>query len=484
MGKPRGPKTPLRGTPAPSLSTGAAKQPPRKTPAASLSSGATKQSPRRTPATSQSPGAARKHVSAAKRERAVATAARIAEAIAKKARAQERIVGAVQKQVFIAAQKQRDAKAEQQRIDEQHMRRALELAEQFRGRTAPNPIVGCVIVDALGKVVAEGVHRGPGTKHAEIDALDKLGGAAAGGTLYVSLEPCTHHGRTPPCAPVVAAAKLARVVVGSNDPIASHAGGIAFLENKHGIPVSRVLVDECDLANLPFYTWAVAQQAAFTLKAAMTLDGKIATVSGESKWITGELAREHGHHLRSAHDAILVGIGTVLADDPQLTARVAGGRDPVRIVVDTQLRTPTTARALPKAGGPRTIIATTESASARRASALEQAGAEIWRFPATRGKVSLGALSYQLAEENLVSVLVEGGGQIHAALLAEGLATDILLFIAPRVVGGAAPSWIGGAGVAKLADAWQLEFVGEPRRFGDDLLVRAVVRYRGVYRPR
>jgi diaminohydroxyphosphoribosylaminopyrimidine deaminase/5-amino-6-(5-phosphoribosylamino)uracil reductase len=404
-------------------------------------------------------------------------AQKAAREVAGDVRARLPAVAAAQHQVATAASRQREARTAIEHADLEHMRRALELAEQYRGRTAPNPIVGCVIVDARGDVIAEGVHRGPGTKHAEIDALDQLGGTAAGATLYVNLEPCMHQGRTAPCAPILAAAKLARIVVGSLDPIAAHAGGAKRLA-KLGIPVSRLLVEECDLANLPFATASLSRQAAFTLKAAVTLDGKISTVGGESRWITGDAAREQVHRLRSTHDAVLVGIGTVLADDPELTARVDGGRDPVRIVIDSRLRTPVSAKFLPRKQGPRTIIATTETSPEANARALADAGAEIWRFPATRGQVSLGALAYQLVEENLYSVLVEGGGQIHASLLAEGLATELQLFVAPRIVGGPAPSWIGGAGVTKLRDAWQLQFVGEPRRFGDDLLVRAVVRYR------
>ena len=200
------------------------------------------------------------------------------------------------------------------------MARALELAEKYRGRTAPNPIVGCVIVNARGEVIAEGAHKGPGTRHGEIDALAKLGNKARGATLYVNLEPCTHHGRTPPCLPVVRDSGVARVVIGTEDPVPGHGGGIEALR-RAGISVSRVLVDECDAANLPFLTWGVHRRPAFTLKAAITLDGKIATVKGHSKWITGDAARADVHHLRDTHDAVLVGAGTVLADDPWLTAR-------------------------------------------------------------------------------------------------------------------------------------------------------------------
>jgi diaminohydroxyphosphoribosylaminopyrimidine deaminase/5-amino-6-(5-phosphoribosylamino)uracil reductase len=405
------------------------------------------------------------------RQRAVSAAAKLAKGLAEK-----QIAAVARKQMTVALQKQHDARAEQNVIDAQHMRRALELAEAFRGRTAPNPIVGCVIVDAVGNVIAEGAHRGPGTKHAEIDALDKLGGTARGGTLYVNLEPCTHQGRTPPCAPVVAKAGLARVVVGSEDPILAHGGGIAVLQ-RAGIKVSRALVDECDSANLPFRTWAVHKRAAYTLKAAITLDGKIATVARESKWITSEAAREYGHQLRSTHDAILVGINTVLADDPELTSRIKGGRNPVRIVVDSALRTPLEAKVLPgKAKGPRTIIATTLDADERAEKALVARGAEVWRFAAHDRRVPLDALATRLAEENLMSVLVEGGAEVHASLLASGLASDVQLFVAPKIVGGPAPGWVGGDGVALLGSAYQLAFVGEPRRIGDDLLLRAVVK--------
>jgi diaminohydroxyphosphoribosylaminopyrimidine deaminase/5-amino-6-(5-phosphoribosylamino)uracil reductase len=285
------------------------------------------------------------------------------------------------------------------------MRRALELAERYRGRTSPNPIVGCVIVDARGKVIAEGAHEKLGARHAEVDALAKLGGKAAGATMYVNLEPCTHHGRTPPCTPAVKASGVARVVIGTEDPVPGHGGGIEALR-RAGISVSRVLVDECDAANRPFLTWSRAGRPAFTLKAAITLDGKIATVEGQSQWITGELARADVHRLRDTHDAVLVGIGTVLADDPRLTARLSGARE--------------------------------------------------------------------LGEKDITSVLVEGGGEVHASFLDARLADEVVLYIAPKAVGGPAPSWIGGKGLGSLQAAYRFEFVGEPVRIGPDLRLRAV----------
>ncbi|MBA3819459.1 MAG: bifunctional diaminohydroxyphosphoribosylaminopyrimidine deaminase/5-amino-6-(5-phosphoribosylamino)uracil reductase RibD, partial [Deltaproteobacteria bacterium] len=223
----------------------------------------------------------------------------------------------------------------QREVDRVHMARCLALAERYRGRTAPNPIVGSVIVDRTGAVIAEGVHKGPGTDHAEIDALKKLGRQAPGCTLYVSLEPCNHHGRTPPCAPAVRDAGVARVVIGTEDPVPGHGGGLQLLRRK-GIAVTvGVLREACERANRPFLTWAEHGRPSFTLKAAITLDGKICTIAGQSKWITGAPARADVMRLRDGHDAVLVGIGTVLADDPWLSARRAGGRDPQRVVLDS-----------------------------------------------------------------------------------------------------------------------------------------------------
>jgi diaminohydroxyphosphoribosylaminopyrimidine deaminase/5-amino-6-(5-phosphoribosylamino)uracil reductase len=359
-------------------------------------------------------------------------------------------------------------------IDAAHMQRALELAEKWRGRTSPNPIVGCVIVDPRGKVIAEGAHKGPGTKHAEVDALAKLRGKASGATMYVNLEPCTHHGRTPPCVPVVRAAGIARVVIGTEDPVPGHGGGIEALRRAR-ISVTRALVAECDAANRPFLTWAIYRRPAFTLKAAITLDGKIATISGQSKWITGERARADVHALRNTHDAVLVGANTVMRDDPRLTSRLVGARDPIRVVLDGKLRTPADARLLPRHKGPRTIIATSERASQAKERALVGAGAEIWRFETrANGQIPLHPLARRLGDEGLTSVLVEGGGEVHASFLDSRLADEIILYVAPQAVGGPAPSWVGGKGLTTLAAAYKLRFEGRPVFVGDDLRLMAV----------
>ena len=333
-----------------------------------------------------------------------------------------------------------------------------------------------MIVNGRGEVIAEGAHKGAGTKHGEIDALAKLRYKAPGATMYVNLEPCTHQGRTPPCLPVVRDSGVKRVVIGSEDPVPGHGGGIEALR-RAGISVSRVMVDECDAANRPFLTWAMFNRPAFTLKAAITLDGKIATIKGQSKWITGDAARADVHQLRDAHDAVLVGVGTVLADDPWLTSRIPGARDPMRIVLDGKLRTPANAHLLPKRKGPRTIIATTEDAPAAKEKALVKAGAEVWRFPARRnGHVPLDRLVRELGDQNITSVLVEGGGEVHASFLEYGYADELVIYIAPKIVGGPAPSWVGGRGVATLAAAHKLELSGEPVRLGDDIKLTAVKR--------
>lgn len=363
------------------------------------------------------------------------------------------------------------------------MARCLELARTFEGRTSPNPIVGCVIVDRAGKVIAEGAHAAAGTAHAERVALGRLrAGRARGATLYVNLEPCNHHGKTPPCAPLVRDSGVARVVVGLEDPIPGHGGGIAVLR-RAGISVTTgVLREACARANLPFLTLASQRRPAFTLKAAITLDGKISTVAGESKWITGPAARADVMRLRDTHDAIMVGINTVLADDPQLTARLpgGGGRDPHRIVIDSKLRTPVDAQVMPRRGAreggpPRTIIVTGPRAPVARERALVAAGAEVWRVPAhADGRLELAPMARRLGDLGLTSVLVEGGGELHAYLLAHELADQLVLYVAPKLVGGPAPSWVGGRGVTRMDEALPLVFDPEVTRLGGDLRLTAV----------
>ncbi len=354
--------------------------------------------------------------------------------------------------------------------DARWMARCLELARRGAGRVSPNPLVGSVIVSPRGEVVAEGWHKKLGGPHGEAEALAACGGRAPGCTLYVNLEPCRHTStrRTEPCAPKVLEAGVARLVIGANDPIPGHGGGAAWLARR-GVKVTRnVLRDECEELNRTFFTWAREHRPYVVLKAASTLDGRVATAGGESQWITGAAARRDGHGLRGELDAILVGVGTALADDPRLTAR-GRGRDPVRVVLDSQLRTPRTARLLPAASRSkvRVIIATTASAPAARERALVRAGAEVWRL-GRRRRVDLAALVERLAAEEVASLLVEGGGEVHRSFLDAGLVDEVRLYLAPMAVAGGT-GWIGGRGVAALADAWRFRFIGEPRRLGDDL---------------
>jgi diaminohydroxyphosphoribosylaminopyrimidine deaminase/5-amino-6-(5-phosphoribosylamino)uracil reductase len=265
----------------------------------------------------------------------------------------------------------------------------------------------------------------------------------------------------------VIASGVARVVVGTEDPIANHGGGIEAIREA-GIVVDRVLVDECDAANRPWLTLATKKRPLFTLKAAMTLDGKIATVKGDSKWITGEEARADAHRLRNTHDAILVGIGTVLADDPQLTARIPGARDPARIIIDSKLRTPVRAKALPGA-----VIATTTTASDAKERALAKHSNWVWRFkPDANGHVPLDLLAKKLGKVGYTSVLVEGGGEIHASFLAKRLVDAVVLYVAPKIVGGPAKSWVGGKGIDFLKSAYGLVLDGPPEQLGPDLKLR------------
>lgn len=336
-----------------------------------------------------------------------------------------------------------------------------------------------MIVDRRGRVVAEGWHKKLGAAHAEADALAKVNGRAKGCTMYVNLEPCKHRSkrRTEPCAPKVAAAGIERLVIGTGDPIRSHGGGAAWLK-RQGVEVIRnVRADACRELNRAFFIWARKQRPWFLLKAGVTLDGRVATRTGESQWITGPEARKDVHRLRGRLDAIMVGVGTVLADDPALTCRgVRRARDPVRVVVDSRLRTPPEAKLLPANtdSKARVLIATTPGAAKTRERRLVAAGAEVVRVPGRGRRVSLSRLSTLLAANEIASVLVEGGAELHGALVRAGLVDDVRLYMAPMLFGGAAaPSWLGGDGVGRIAQAPRFRFHGGGEPLGDDLVITA-----------
>lgn len=359
--------------------------------------------------------------------------------------------------------------------DEFWMKRALRLARKALGWTSPNPPVGAVIVKG-DSLIAEGYHEGAGKPHAEAIALLRAGEKAEGSTLYVTLEPCDHFGRTPPCTHAIIAAKIRRVVVGTVDPNPIVNGrGIARLKEA-GIEVTvGVLEDEAKELIEPFAKFITKRLPFVTLKLAMSMDGKIATKTRESKWITSKPARRYAHRLRHEHDAVMVGVGTVLTDDPQLTVRLVRGKvkQPVRVVVDSLAQTPPTAKVIRSAETP-SIIAVTERAPKERIERLRQAGCEVWQLPSgPDGRVNLVDLLKRLAERDIVSVLVEGGSELAGSFVKQRLVDRVIFFFAPLLVGGreAVPA-IGGEGFDKLSEALRLTEV-RVKRLGTDLAVMA-----------
>lgn len=356
------------------------------------------------------------------------------------------------------------------------MARALALAERARGLTSPNPMVGALVV-AGGDVVGEGFHRGAGHAHAEVEALAAAGARAVGATLYVTLEPCVHHGRTPPCAPAVVASGVRRVVVAAGDPNPLVSGRGLDALRQAGLDVAGgVLEVEAERQNRVFFTAMRWARPHVTLKAAVTLDGRIADVHGASQWISGEVARRHAHRLRAESDAIVVGVETVLRDDPRLTVRLEPPwpREPYRVVLDSRGRLPPTARLIAAGTRGRALVAVTSAASPAATRSLEAAGASVVRLAARETRVDVAALLAELAAREVRGVLVEGGGEVHAAFLDAGLVDRVVVFVAPRLLGGReAPSVVGGAGRA-LKDAVRLGPF-EVTHLGDDLLLEADV---------
>lgn len=353
------------------------------------------------------------------------------------------------------------------------MKMALRLAARGAGWVSPNPMVGAVVVQA-GEVVGRGWHHRYGDAHAEVEALRDAGSLARNATLYVTLEPCNHHGRTPPCTEAVLAAGVKRVVTATLDPNRNvNGGGAAFLREK-GLQVEvGLLAEEARRLNEAWFAWVETGLPFVTAKTACSLDGKIATRTGESQWLTGDKARSFGHRLRHACDAILVGIGTVLADDPQLTTRLSGrkGKDPIRIILDSGLRLPLTARILGLDSPSPTWIATTAAAPRDKLLALESRGAELLVLPEEKGRVALRPLLQELGRRRVQSLLVEGGAEVLGTFLDQRLVNKFYFFYAPKILGGkdAYPA-VAGRGVARLGEAHQARNL-TLRRLGSDLLV-------------
>lgn len=351
------------------------------------------------------------------------------------------------------------------------MRRALRLARRAAGRTSPNPMVGAVVVRD-GRVVGEGYHRRAGTPHAEAHALRAAGDRAAGATLYVTLEPCDHHGQTPPCTDAIIAAGVRRVVAATADPNPRVAGRGLDRLRAAGLEVrTGILAGEARALNEAFLKFITTGRPFVTWKYAVSLDGRVAAHTGLSRWISGERSRALVHRLRAEVDAVMVGVGTALADDPLLTARGPGGRDPVRIVVDSHLRMPATARVISPGSKAPTWIATTHLAPAERRRALEGAGAEVMVLPAAGDRVHLPSLMDELGRREVTSVLCEGGPTLAAALLEASLIDKVCCFISPSLIGGGgAPGALAGTGRPSPAEAWRLERPAW-RRVGEDFLI-------------
>lgn len=337
--------------------------------------------------------------------------------------------------------------------EEQFMKRAIELAKQGTGWTAPNPLVGAVVVKN-GRVIGEGYHRKYGELHAERNALAACTEDPAGATLYVTLEPCCHYGKTPPCTEIIIEKKIAKVVIGSRDPNPKVAGKGARILREHGIEVVEDYMREaCDALNPVFFHYITTKTPYVVLKFAMTLDGKIATRTGASKWITGEAARNHVHQLRGRYAGILAGIGTVLADDPMLNCRIDGAHQPLRIILDSHLRIPMGSRLVRSAKEYPLLIVCNESTRDReegtnRIQKLEEAGAKVWTLPEKNGHPDLNVLMQRLGEEKIDSVLIEGGGTVNEAALKAHIVHHVYAYIAPKIFGGEdAKTPVEGSGI-------------------------------------
>jgi diaminohydroxyphosphoribosylaminopyrimidine deaminase/5-amino-6-(5-phosphoribosylamino)uracil reductase len=363
-----------------------------------------------------------------------------------------------------------------QSIHERWMRLALELASAAQGQTSPNPLVGAVVVKA-GRLLGSGAHLKAGTPHAEVHALHMAGTEAAGSTLYVTLEPCNHTGRTPPCTEAVIAAGVKQVVIGSLDPDPRVSGtGVRRLQAAGVHVITGVLNEACIRLNEAYFHHRRTGYPFVTMKAAITLDGKIATASGDSRWVTGEEARIHVHRLRHFHDAVMVGRGTVERDRARLTTRLPeGGKNPIRVVLDSQLSLPCDSPVLDTAAS-ETWIFCTDAADQDRESRLRERGVRIYRT-GPGPQVDLESVFYTLGTNDVLSVLTEAGGRLNASLLQGGWVNRVMFFIAPKLLGGKdSPTAVEGAGCERMDQALELTGV-EVRPIGDDWCVTGLPRH-------
>jgi diaminohydroxyphosphoribosylaminopyrimidine deaminase/5-amino-6-(5-phosphoribosylamino)uracil reductase len=367
-------------------------------------------------------------------------------------------------------------KSSTQDQDIHFMRRALALAKRGLGKASPNPMVGAVIV-RNGKIVGSGYHHGPGQPHAEVNALSQAGVKARGATLYTNLEPCCHtKKRTPPCTDAILKSGIARVVVGIKDPNpAVNGSGLQVLSNAGIVVQVGLLQDEAQTLNEGYIKWITTNRPFVILKAAMTLDGRIATKTGESRWITGEAARRQVHRLRASVDAVMIGIGTVLADDPMLISNLKGRANPLRVVIDPALKIPLSARLITSCKIAPTLILTNDSASSRKQKQIEQLGIQVHRFPYQKDGIPFDELLKALGEMGICNLLIEGGGNVNGRALREGAVDRVIFHIAPKFLAGDdAKAVVSGKSIFMLDDAIRIEDM-KISKVGEDICISGMV---------
>lgn len=358
-----------------------------------------------------------------------------------------------------------------------YMRRALELAHRGAGRTSPNPMVGAVIVRG-GHVIGEGYHAQLGAPHAEVEAITKTAGDISGATLYVTLEPCCHYGKTPPCAPILVERGFTRVVAATDDPNPLVAGkGFSILRDA-GIRVDvGVCANEAMRLNEAFFTFHALQRPFVICKWAMTMDGRIATDTGNSRWVSNEESRQYVHMIRSRVDAIMIGVGTVLLDNPRLNVRLEGygGKQPLRIIADGHLRIPLRAKCLTGEHPERAVVATTTAAPKDKIARLRDAGHTVLVFESRRGLLDMGLFAHELHRMGIQSVLCEGGSSLNGALFDAGVVDKLIAFVAPKLIGGnSSKGPITGWGIGSMEEAVPMSDIAW-RNFGNDLCFEGYV---------
>lgn len=342
-------------------------------------------------------------------------------------------------------------------MDEEYMKIALTLAGEARGLTNPNPMVGAVIVKN-GKIIGKGYHKKCGENHAEVNAFNSATESVEGAVMYVTLEPCSHYGKTPPCADKIIEKRIGRVVVAMLDPNPLVAGRGIEKIRAAGIEVKvGVLENEAMKLNEVFLKYIITKEPFVHLKTAMSLDGKIATSSGESRWISSIESRNEVHNLRAYYSGIMVGVQTVIKDDPELTCRNSNGTNPIRIIIDSRLRIPLDVKVLTNQSEAKTIIATTQNADSTKFKELSERSIQIITVPEYKGKVCLKSLMKELGKQNIDSILLEGGATLNFSALEEEIVDKVSAYIAPIFIGGeSSPTPIGGSGINKLAEGIKL----------------------------